>query len=54
MIADEIKIKYIGGPTALLEVAGLRMITDPTFDAANTDYKTPYYTLYNPNLPKLI
>ncbi len=25
-------ITYIGGPTALLEYAGLRIITDPTFD----------------------
>ncbi|HET9449253.1 MAG TPA: MBL fold metallo-hydrolase, partial [Aggregicoccus sp.] len=23
---------YIGGPTALIEVAGLRLLTDPTFD----------------------
>ena len=26
-------ITFIGGPTALLEYAGLRIITDPTFDA---------------------
>ncbi|MEQ1736299.1 MAG: MBL fold metallo-hydrolase [Rhodoglobus sp.] len=26
-------ITYIGGPTAILEYAGLRFITDPTFDA---------------------
>ena len=26
-------ITYIGGPTALLEYAGLRILTDPTFDA---------------------
>jgi len=25
-------ITYIGGPTAILEYAGLRIITDPTFD----------------------
>lgn len=53
MIADEINIKYIGGPTALLEVAGLRMITDPTFDAGNTDYKTPYYTLHKSVSPSI-
>lgn len=51
MIADEIKIQYIGGPTVLLEVAGLRIITDPTFDAGNTDYKTPYYTLHKSESP---
>jgi L-ascorbate metabolism protein UlaG (beta-lactamase superfamily) len=27
------EIHYIGGPTALLELAGLRLLTDPTFDA---------------------
>ena len=29
-----ITITYVGGPTALLEVAGLRLLTDPTFDPA--------------------
>ncbi|PWU05106.1 MAG: MBL fold metallo-hydrolase [Bacteroidetes bacterium] len=46
MISDEIVIKYIGGPTALFEIGGLRFITDPTFDPANTDYKTPVYVLH--------
>ncbi|MGD0436332.1 MAG: MBL fold metallo-hydrolase [Bryobacteraceae bacterium] len=27
-----LRITYIGGPTALLELAGLRLLTDPTFD----------------------
>jgi L-ascorbate metabolism protein UlaG (beta-lactamase superfamily) len=29
----ELGLTYIGGPTALLEIAGLRLLTDPTFDA---------------------
>jgi len=29
-------ITYIGGPTALLEYAGLRIVTDPTFDPPQT------------------
>lgn len=29
-------ITYIGGPTALLEYAGLRFVTDPTFDPPQT------------------
>lgn len=29
-------ITYIGGPTALLEYAGLRIVTDPTFDSPQT------------------
>ena len=26
-------ITLIGGPTVLIEIAGLRLLTDPTFDA---------------------
>jgi L-ascorbate metabolism protein UlaG (beta-lactamase superfamily) len=40
-----IRATYIGGPTALIEVAGLRLLTDPTFDSAGTSYETPVYTL---------
>jgi hypothetical protein len=29
---ETLKITLIGGPTALLEVGGLRVLTDPTFD----------------------
>ncbi len=38
MLSDEINIRYIGGPTALLQIGGLRFITDPTFDEKNTCY----------------
>jgi L-ascorbate metabolism protein UlaG (beta-lactamase superfamily) len=33
-----IQITYVGGPTALLEVEGLRLLTDPTFDRAGRKY----------------
>jgi L-ascorbate metabolism protein UlaG (beta-lactamase superfamily) len=33
-----LKVTYLGGPTAILEISGLRFITDPTFDAAGTTY----------------
>jgi len=52
-LSEEIKIKYIGGPTALFEVGGLRFLTDPTFDPAGTDYPTKIYTLHklaNPSI----
>ena len=32
------RITLIGGPTALLEVNGLRLLTDPTFDTAGGEY----------------
>ncbi|MGH2644532.1 MAG: MBL fold metallo-hydrolase, partial [Chitinophagaceae bacterium] len=46
MLSDKIKITYIGGPTAMLEIGGLRFLTDPTFDPAGTDYHTTVYTLH--------
>lgn len=39
------RLTCIGGPTALLEYGGLRLLTDPTFDPAGTEYPTPVYTL---------
>jgi L-ascorbate metabolism protein UlaG (beta-lactamase superfamily) len=40
-----VRITYIGGPTALLELGGLRLLTDPTFDPAGTVYPTGASTL---------
>ena len=31
-------VTYIGGPTTLIDIAGVRFITDPTFDDAHRDY----------------
>ena len=45
MVDDGVSITYIGDPTALLEVGGLRLLTDPTFDAAGAEYPTGLYTL---------
>ena len=46
-IADTpaIEITYVGGPTALIEIAGVTFITDPTFDAAGKDYRSGTVTL---------
>jgi L-ascorbate metabolism protein UlaG (beta-lactamase superfamily) len=41
-----VTLTYIGGPTVLIEVAGLRLLTDPTFDPAGTDYAFAQYTLH--------
>ncbi len=41
----QLKVTYIGGPTALLELNGARLLTDPTFDPAGSEYPTPVYTL---------
>jgi L-ascorbate metabolism protein UlaG (beta-lactamase superfamily) len=38
-------VTYIGGPTAILEIDGLRIMTDPTLDAAGTVYVLPTLTV---------
>ncbi len=40
----EVNITRIGGPTALLEVGGFRLLTDPTFDSPG-EYRLPHVTL---------
>jgi L-ascorbate metabolism protein UlaG (beta-lactamase superfamily) len=37
----ELQLTYIGGPTALVELGGLRLLTDPTFDPGGTEYPRP-------------
>ena len=39
------RITYIGGPTALIEWQGVRLLTDPTFDPAGGDYTNGPVTL---------
>jgi len=40
MASDQLTITYVGGPTALLEFGGVRLLTDPTFDPAGGEYQT--------------
>ena len=53
MSPDVVSILSVGGPTALLELGGLRLLTDPTFDPAGTSYPTPLYTLHKLTSPAL-
>lgn len=46
MIVDETIIQYIGGSTAYIEIAGVKFITDPTFDPKGTCYDLGKYTLH--------
>jgi L-ascorbate metabolism protein UlaG (beta-lactamase superfamily) len=39
------RLTYVGGPTALIEWDGVRLLTDPTFDPAGETYVLPAYTL---------
>ena len=45
-------ITLVGGPTALIEAGGFRLLTDPTFDAPG-DYKLPHVTLTKTTGPAL-
>jgi L-ascorbate metabolism protein UlaG (beta-lactamase superfamily) len=45
-------ITLIGGPTALIEVGGSRLLTDPTFDGPG-EYKLPHVTLTKTAAPAL-
>jgi L-ascorbate metabolism protein UlaG (beta-lactamase superfamily) len=51
--ALDLRLTYIGGPTLLLELGGLRLLTDPTFDPAGTEYRTSAYTLRKTQDPAL-
>src|SRR5260221_7900594 len=41
---NSLRITLIGGPTALLEIDGFRLLTDPTFDAPGA-YQLPHVKL---------
>jgi L-ascorbate metabolism protein UlaG (beta-lactamase superfamily) len=43
-------ITLIGGPTALIEAGGLRLLTDPTFDGPG-EYRLPHVTLRKTSRP---
>src|SRR3954470_4387375 len=49
---NPIKITLIGGPTALIEVNGFRLLTDPTFDPPG-EYPLPHVTLRKTGNPAL-
>lgn len=44
MIGD-VRFTYVGGPTLLLEIGGLRLLSDPTFDPAGTEFRAGAYVL---------
>ena len=47
------QLTYIGGPSALLEIGGLRILTDPTFDPAGGEYRAATYSLHKTQGPAL-
>jgi L-ascorbate metabolism protein UlaG (beta-lactamase superfamily) len=53
MSEPALTMTYIGGPTVLIDVAGMRLLTDPTFDDAGSTYErgTTLHKLTGPVLP---
>jgi L-ascorbate metabolism protein UlaG (beta-lactamase superfamily) len=45
-------LTLIGGPTVLIDAAGFRLVTDPTFDAPG-EYQLSYVTLTKTSGPAL-
>jgi L-ascorbate metabolism protein UlaG (beta-lactamase superfamily) len=45
MPTPEMTLTYSGGPTVLIDLGGLRLLIDPTFDPGGTLYPTTAYTL---------
>ncbi len=45
MAEPRLTLTYVGGPTALLQLGWLRLLTDPTFDPAGQEYRPAGYTL---------
>jgi L-ascorbate metabolism protein UlaG (beta-lactamase superfamily) len=52
--SQRVAITYIGGPTALVEFGGLRLLTDPTFDPAGGEYPSGAATLHKLAGPALM
>lgn len=53
MPESQIRLTLIGGPTLLLEIGGLRFLTDPTFDSAGGDYDIGLAILHKTESPTL-
>src|SRR5277367_1300040 len=49
---SSLTLTLIGGPTALIEIDGFRLLTDPTFDAPRA-YQLPHVTLEKLSGPAL-
>lgn len=49
---NSVKITLIGGPTALIELGGFKLVTDPTFDEPG-EYALPHVTLRKTARPAL-
>ena len=49
----DLRLTYIGGPTLLLQLGGLRLLSDPTFDPAGAEFRAGAYVLRKTHGPGL-
>src|SRR5947209_1259508 len=52
-LVSSLRATYVGGPTALIDIGGLRFVTDPTFDPGASEYTTAVYTLRKTEAPAI-
>lgn len=50
---NSLHVTYVGGPTMLLDFGGIRILTDPTFDPAGSEYVSGPVTLHKLSPPAL-
>lgn len=53
MTTPKAALTYVGGATALIEIGGLRLLTDPTFDPEGSAFSPGPYTLTRTTTPAL-
>jgi L-ascorbate metabolism protein UlaG (beta-lactamase superfamily) len=47
------RVTYVGGPTVLIDIAGLRLLTDPTFDPVGAEFRSGAYVLQKTEGPAI-
>jgi L-ascorbate metabolism protein UlaG (beta-lactamase superfamily) len=48
---NSFKVIYIGGPTAILEIGGLRFMTDPALDPSGSQYQAGTFSVHKTSGP---
>jgi L-ascorbate metabolism protein UlaG (beta-lactamase superfamily) len=51
---DQVRLTYIGGPTVLIEIGQLRLLTDPTFELAGYHYSAGPQVISKTTSPGLL
>jgi L-ascorbate metabolism protein UlaG (beta-lactamase superfamily) len=52
-LVHPVRLTYIGGPTVLIEIGSLRLLTDPTFEAVGYQYRAGFQIIRKTTSPAL-